>query len=163
MSLLFFITVTMFITDIVRINNIEAEVVKIHNIQTKQNIISPEVQVYLSTVKYSKEYNVPTKYALRMLYHESTYRGPIDKDYNANLISNQNALGAAQVMLSTANSMSDSVLTYDQVLYDIDLNIKVSMKYLSTLYAKYHRWDIAFGVYNTGHKVVNDYAKSITK
>ena len=64
---------------------------------TNMDQAEPEVQMYYYIKKYSKQYNIPTKYAFSVAYIESLYRGPCDKNYKHNVTSCCGALGPMQI------------------------------------------------------------------
>ena len=120
----------------------------------------PQVELYYSIIKYSKEYNVPEGYLFAIAKHETGYQGPNDNQYKSNLVSSANAVGAMQIKLSTAK-MFDKDITYDQLKNNIDSNVKISAMALRHLYKYYGDWQLAFGAYNTGRPLKNDYSKYV--
>lgn len=128
----------------------------------KLNTSSPPcLQVYNSIQKYAKKYNVPLKYAYGIAYKETHYCGPFHWEYNQRLGSSAGALGAMQIMPSTAQMMwkgSEVKVTDKKILTDIDFNVETSMKLCRHLYDKYGDWKTVFGCYNTGRPMINDYA-----
>ena len=86
---------------------------KIKSIEEKTNVESASIllnheptciQMYYYIEKYSKQYNIPRKYAYGIAYRETGYRGPFHWRYNHKLTSSAGALGPIQIMPSTAIS-----------------------------------------------------------
>jgi soluble lytic murein transglycosylase-like protein len=115
------------------------------------------VQVYHYIKKYCKFYNVPERIAFKVAGLETSYKGPTTK-YKHNLVSNANALGPMQLMFTTAQYMSDTKITKNQVRNNTELNVKLGVKYLSYLHKRYSNWKVVLGYYNTGKPIINDYA-----
>jgi soluble lytic murein transglycosylase-like protein len=92
-------------------------------------------------------------------YRETRYQGPFDWNYNGKLISVSGAKGPMQIMPSTANYVSGKKISQKDLLYNIDLNVQISMKLLSKLHKQYKDWAVICGYYNTGLPIINDYAK----
>jgi soluble lytic murein transglycosylase-like protein len=122
---------------------------------------APSLKLFYSLEKYSEEYGVPIEIAMGIAEHETGYKGPFDWDYNPALSSSANAYGAMQIQVPTANGVSDSPVTKYDLLNDVDLNAKLSMRIISKLKRKYGSWELALGAYNTGRPIVNGYARSI--
>lgn len=131
--------------------------------QRVQNRIQgpPCVQVYRAIEKYAPENGVPKRIAYNVALHETGYKGPLDIKYKANLVSSTGAAGPMQILPSTATYLAGRKVSREELLTDVNLNVKLSMKMLSDLKKRYGSWDIALGYYNTGYPVVNDYARSI--
>jgi len=122
----------------------------------------PSLRMYDAIVKYSKKYKVPKKYAFGIAYQETRYSGPFDWKYKPSQTSNVGAVGPMQIMPSTAKMMwKDSVFSERDLQYNIDFNVKTSMKILRYLYDQYGDWKKVFGYYNTGKPIINDYAISV--
>lgn len=111
--------------------------------------------------KYSKIYKIPKKYMYALIYQETRYMGPNQKHYKHNQVSSANALGPMQIKLSTAQYMVDQHITRDALLNDVETNIHTSFKIVRKLKNKYKSWALAFGAYNTGKPVNNEYAQNI--
>jgi len=139
----------------------------IENIEThvkrKQiNINTPPcLQIYYSVKKYCEIYNIPEDYMFSLLYQESRYQGPMHWNYKVNHVSEMNALGPAQILLSTARGINKDTVSAKRLQNDIDYNIKTSCKFLRRLKDKYNDWKIVFGYYNTGQLLINQYALNI--
>ena len=121
----------------------------------------PEVQMYYYINKYSKEYDIPTKYAFSVAYIESLYKGPCDKNYKHNVTSYCGALGPMQIMPATAKLVHGKSINKAQLKNDIEFNVKTSMMLLQILHKKYKNWGVVFGAYNTGRPYVNKYARRV--
>jgi soluble lytic murein transglycosylase-like protein len=119
------------------------------------------VKMFNSIEKYSKEYNIPIKYALGVAYAETRYQGPFHWNYHPDQKSIAGALGPMQIMPSTANSVWDMNISKSELNSNIDLNVETSMKVLRRLYDKYKDWKLVFGCYNTGRPCVNEYANRV--
>lgn len=121
----------------------------------------PSLQMYNCIEKYSVKYNIPRNYAYGIAYKETRYLGPFHWDYNHKQGSSAGALGAMQIMPSTAEMMwkgTNVKVTNNKILTDIEFNIETSMKLCRRLYDKYHDWKTVFGCYNTGQVLINQYA-----
>jgi len=66
-----------------------------------------------------------------------------------------------QIQVPTASYTWGKAVTSKQLLNDLELNVKISMKLLSTLYKKYENWGLVLGCYNTGRPMINGYALKI--
>jgi soluble lytic murein transglycosylase-like protein len=117
-----------------------------------QNSESPYcLQLYHLIEKYSDEYNVA--------YKETRYMGPFHWKYNPKQTSHAGAIGAMQIMPRTANWVEKKNISKKDLMNDLELNVKISMKLLSDLHKKYKDWGITCGYYNTGYPIVNEYAQ----
>jgi soluble lytic murein transglycosylase-like protein len=121
-------------------------------------IVPVSLKIYFLIEKYSEEYNIPKYVAYNIDYKETTYRGPFDWSYNAELVSVSGAVGPMQIIPSTASYINKEKINKDTLLTDLDLNVMTSMKYLRYLKNRYKSWDVVCGFYNTGKPVVNKYA-----
>jgi soluble lytic murein transglycosylase-like protein len=121
----------------------------------------PCVRMYDAINKWSSIYNIPKHYAYGIAYKETSYRGPFDWKYRHNRTSCVGAIGAMQIMPSTANFIWKQKISKDRLMNDIDFNVQSSMKYLRQLYNIYGDWKITFGYYNTGYPKVNQYALDV--
>ena len=138
--------------------NISASEKRIHTADFSSTI--PQVELYYSIVKYSKQYKIPEGYLFAIAQHESGYRGLNDINYKHDLTSSANAVGPMQVKFSTAR-MFDKQITYDKLKNNIDSNVRISAMLLRYLYDRYGDWQLAFGAYNTGKPVKNTYSKFV--
>jgi hypothetical protein len=126
--------------------------------------VSPCVEVFDLIQKYSKVYDVPIRFVLRCAKVESGYRGPDQSDYNPYLISSADALGAMQVLLSTARYIwNDNTITKDKLLYDNDFNIKTAVMYMRYLYDRYNSWESVFSYYGQGFVGKSNYNSYVKK
>jgi soluble lytic murein transglycosylase-like protein len=129
------------------------------------------VQIYEYTQKYCKEYNVPETIAFGILKLETGYEGPSHFDYNINQTSSGNARGPYQLLVSTAKDMYEVLglgprkdVTAKLLLSDVELNVKLGVRYLRWINDNVSsNWKITCGFYNTGYKVVNQYAIIATR
>jgi soluble lytic murein transglycosylase-like protein len=117
------------------------------------------LQVYTSIEKYSKQYDIPKYIAYNIAYLETTYQGPFDWRYHGKLTSYVGAKGPMQIMPKTADWITGKNITQKELLHNIDLNVKISMKLLHKLRKQYNDWGLICGYYNTGYPRVNDYAR----
>lgn len=143
---------------------------KIKSIEEKTNVESasillnhepPCIQMYYYIEQYSKQYNIPRKYAYGIAYKETGYRGPFHWKYNHKQVSYAGAMGPMQIMPSTAKSVNGYYVSNEKLTSDIKFNVETSMKLLQKLKNKYGSWEVAFGVYNTGRPMVNQYAMDV--
>lgn len=122
----------------------------------------PSLRVYYRLKQYSKEYDIPFGIALRVALKETGYRNPFNFNYQHDQVSFANAYGPVQVQLRTARwFFNDDTIQKEDLLYNIDFNIKIGMSYLRSKYDIYGDWLYALGYYNTGYKKINDYAINI--
>lgn len=128
------------------------------------SLAPPSIQTYEYFMSAAEKYNIPRQIVLGILKLETTFKHPLDLKYNPHRTSSAKAYGPAQVQLATARwVMGDNSITREDLLYNIELNAEISMKYIRMLFNRYHDWNTALGFYNTGYAVVNDYATKITK
>ena len=118
------------------------------------------MKLYFCIEKYSKQYKIPSGYLYSIAYHETKYGGPNNFNYTPNHTSSGNAYGPMQVVLSTAR-MFDKNITKEELLLDIDSNVKISAQLLRHLYNTYGDWQTAFGAYNTGSPIKNGYSQFV--
>jgi len=132
------------------------------NPNATSKMIPPCLQMHYCIEKYAEEYDVPKQYAYGIAKQETEYRGPFQWSYNQSRISPVGALGAMQIMPSTAKLMwPRRKVTREMLLNDIDFNVQTSMKIIRHLYNTYGSWKLAFGAYNTGRPMVNGYAINV--
>lgn len=117
------------------------------------------LQLYHLIEKYSDEYNIPKYIAYNVAYKETRYMGPFHWKYNPKQTSHAGAIGAMQIMPRTANWVEKRNISRKELMNDLELNVKISMKLLSDLHKKYKDWGITCGYYNTGYPIVNEYAQ----
>lgn len=162
------IVVTLFVCGLIInmwLNKDEAQEQSINVPLSKVDIYAPPcLQMYNCIEKYATKYKIPKNYAYGIAYKETRYLGPFHWEYNQKQGSNAGALGAMQIMPSTASMMwkdTDTKVTNQRILNDIEFNVETSMKLCRKLYDKYHDWEIVFGCYNTGQVLVNQYARDV--
>ncbi len=100
----------------------------------------PSVQVYYYTKIYCENFGVPETVAFGVVKLETSYKGPDKLDYNPSQTSPANARGPYQLLLSTAKDMYELLklgprheLTSDMLLTDVELNVKLGIRYLKWL------------------------------
>jgi hypothetical protein len=139
-----------------------SEVIEDIVIRKKININDPPcLQVYSSVKKYCRVYQIPEEYMFSLLYQESRYQGPFHWEYKTNHISQMNAFGPAQILLSTARGINKDTVSVDKLKNNINYNIETACKFIRRLKDKYKDWKTVFGYYNTGQPIVNQYALNI--
>lgn len=144
-----------------RIQDHQKELITISS-QNITEVSPPCLRMYDAIIKYSEEYGIPQRYAFGIAFEETRYGGPFDWKYKHSQVSSVGAVGPMQIMPSTAkNIWKDSLFTDSRLRNDIDFNVKTSMAILKELYIRYGDWKIAFGYYNTGKPIVNEYAENV--
>jgi len=141
------------------------ELININKIQSVDliQLSPPHLKVYHSINKYAPENDVPFNVAFGIVREETGYKNPLDFTYSHSQTSPTGAEGPFQFIMSTAKYVAnDRSLTRTEVRYNIELNAKLSMKYISDLFSRYRSWPVALGYYNTGYPVINGYAVRIT-
>ena len=122
----------------------------------------PCLQMFYAIEKYAPKYDIPKKYAYGIAYNETRYEGPFQWTYNHKLTSSVGAEGPMQIMPSTAKMLfPEREITSEDLRTDIDFNVECSMKLLKRLHDTYGDWKLAFGYYNTGTPLVNEYAMNV--
>lgn len=97
---------------------------------------------------YAEEYNVDENLIYAVIKAES--------NFDENAVSNKNALGLMQIMEDTAkdiakkNNIKVDENNARQDILDINNNINIGTKYLSTLLEKYQNTELALAAYNAG-------------
>jgi soluble lytic murein transglycosylase-like protein len=126
----------------------------------------PSLKMYYYLKKYAKMYNIPEEYAFAIAYHETRYQGPFHRDYNWSVTSTAGAVGPMQIIPKYGKIYAKKYLrrniTDQELKDDIELNIQISMLMMQDWF-KMSRgdWKLAFGGYNTGKLLVNQYALNI--
>ena len=145
------------------ISMIEERVTEKKKVEISQPLIYPPcVEMHHSIEKYMQIYQVPRHISYGVAFHETSYKGPLDWNYNQAKISSAGALGPMQMMYATAKSLfPEEDFSKEKLLKDIDFNVHCSMKFLRHLYDKYGDWKIVLGAYNTGKPCVNTYAENV--
>jgi len=121
----------------------------------------PSQQMVISIHKYAKIYKIPVDYLYAVAYHETGYRGPEHTSYNPAQKSKAGALGAMQIMPTTANDVHKKKVSKQKLMADVDFNVMTSAKLIRQLKNRYKDWATVFGYYNTGYPIVNEYAESV--
>ena len=94
---------------------------------------------------YAEAYGVPETLVYAVIRTES--------DFESGAVSGAGAIGLMQLMPSTFQWLTDDKLfehLEDGMLYDPETNIRYGTYYLSLLYDRYGRWDLALAAYNGG-------------
>lgn len=121
----------------------------------------PCLQMYFYIKKYAEIYDIPLEYAYGLAYQETGYRGPFHWKYDHKQTSSVGALGPMQIMDPTADWLAGENINHTQLKEDIELNVRLSLKYLRYLKDKYIDWKKVFGAYNSGKPIINQYALNI--
>lgn len=122
------------------------------NTLTIKILYKKEYSEYVS--KYSQEYNVDENLIYALIKAESNFQ--------ADAVSNKNALGLMQLMPSTAEEVANKnkiELTGENIL-EPDVNINIGTKYISTLLEKYECVEVALAAYNAGIGNVDKWIES---
>ena len=104
---------------------------------------------------YEEEYNVEENLIFAVIKAES--------NFDPNAVSNRNAIGLMQLMEETAKDVArknDIEINYNNVkddLCDVNKNINIGTKYLSTLIEKYKNKELALAAYNAGIGTVDNW------
>ena len=94
---------------------------------------------------YAEKYGVPETLVYAVIRTES--------DFESGAVSGAGAVGLMQLMPSTFKWLTDDMLfehLESGMLYDPETNIRYGTYYLSLLYDRYGRWDLALAAYNGG-------------
>ena len=124
---------------------------------------SPSIQMYFYIKQYAEEYKIPESYAFAVAFQETGYKGPLDLNYDHKQTSKTGALGPMQIMPATARYVEGREIKHSDLKSNIRLNVEISMKLLRKLKDQYGTWGLAFGAYNTGKPIVNQYAENVLK
>jgi soluble lytic murein transglycosylase-like protein len=128
--------------------------------ESKYDIKTPKSLIMFDLIeRYSTEYNIPKYIAYNIAYKETRYKGPFHWRYNPYQVSYAGAIGAMQIMPGTSRLINKKSVPKEKLMYDLEFNVKTSMKLLNKLYKKYQNWSTVCGCYNTGKPIVNDYAR----
>lgn len=119
---------------------------EVHKIVIKQ-IYPKKYSEYVE--KYSDEYDVDSLLIYAIIKAESNFKPDV--------ISKSNAVGLMQLMDATAKDMANKLgMEYkEEDLKNPEINIKLGVKYFSTLYDKYKNIPISLTAYNAGSGNVN--------
>lgn len=122
---------------------------------------SPAIQMYFYIKKYAKQYDIPESYAFACAYQETRYKGPLHLNYVHTQTSYAGAVGPMQIIPKWAHAFAGRTVSESELKNNIRLNVEISMKMLKKWHSIYHDWELAFGAYNTGRPVRNEYARAI--
>ena len=104
---------------------------------------------------YAQEYDVEENLIYAVIKAES--------NFNNEAISNREAIGLMQIVKETAidvankNQIEVDIDNIEEELLDIDTNIHIGTKYLSTLLTQYGNIEVALSAYNAGIGTVNNW------
>ena len=104
---------------------------------------------------YAEEYNVEKNLIYAVIKAES--------NFDSKAVSNREAIGLMQIVEETAidvakrNQIEIDTENITEELLDIDNNINIGTKYLSTLLTQYGNMEIALAAYNAGIGTVNNW------
>lgn len=137
------------------------QVKKLAITESRASVVGPpNVELFFALKKYSAEYNVPERYAFAIAKNETSYNGLLHWNYKHSQVSDVNALGPMQVLLSTARLFDRSV-TKEELQHNIDKNVKISMQILSHNKRVFGSWKRAIAAYNTGNpNIENSYVRN---
>lgn len=125
----------------------------------------PSLKMYYCLKKYSKMYNIPEEYAFAIAYQETRYQGPFHKDYSWSMTSTAGAVGPMQIIprygKSYAKKYLNREITDQELNEDIELNVQISMLMIRDWKDMSGDWRLAFGGYNTGKLLINQYAINV--
>lgn len=97
-----------------------------------------------------EELNIPKQIAFKLANIESSFHIS-NKNYDPFVESSSGALGIMQITLPTAKSISKvKSIKKEDVLYDVDLNIRLGLKYLRQMHNQFGDWHLAILAYNCG-------------
>jgi soluble lytic murein transglycosylase-like protein len=116
------------------------------------------LQMYSYIEKYSKEYKVPRHVAYNVAYRETGYRGPFHWSYTTKHVSSMGAVGPMQIIPVYAPPFAGKVVSSEELMNSVELNVRVSMKMLRHWYSLSRDWNLSCGGYNSGKLIVNEYA-----
>ena len=104
---------------------------------------------------YAEEYDVEENLIYAVIKAES--------NFDSNAVSNKSAIGLMQIVEETAidvanrNQIEIDTENVVEELLDIDNNINIGTKYLSTLLTQYGNIEVALAAYNAGIGTVNNW------
>jgi soluble lytic murein transglycosylase-like protein len=137
---------------------------RINNLEDRLYFTSETVslQMHESIEHWSDSFNIPKYIAYNLAYKETGYRGPFHWGYNPKQVSNMGAVGPMQIIPRYAHYFAGRKVTEKELMEDIDLNVKISMKMLRYWYNIHHDWTLSCGAYNSGKPIRNEYAVYIS-
>jgi soluble lytic murein transglycosylase-like protein len=111
-------------------------------------------------------YNIPEEYAFAIAYQETRYQGPFHRDYSWSMTSTAGAVGPMQIIpkygITYAKKYLNRDVTANDLNEDIELNVHISMLMIRDWKnMSKGDWKLAFGGYNTGKLLVNQYALNV--
>lgn len=104
---------------------------------------------------YAEEYDVEENLIYAVIKAES--------NFDSNAVSNRDAIGLMQIVEETAidvakkNNIDIDTDNIEEEILDIDNNINIGTKYLSTLLKQYGNIEVALAAYNAGIGTVNNW------
>ena len=104
---------------------------------------------------YAEEYNVEENLIYAVIKAES--------NFDSSAVSNRDAIGLMQIVEETAidvakkNNIDIDTENIEEEILDIDNNINIGTKYLSTLLTQYGNIEVALAAYNAGIGTVNNW------
>lgn len=97
---------------------------------------------------YSEQYNIEENLIFAVIKAES--------NFDADAVSNKGAMGVMQLMEETAKDVANKsrieldITNIEQEMLNVDNNINIGTKYLSTLLERYGNKEVALAAYNAG-------------
>ena len=104
---------------------------------------------------YAEEYDVEENLIYAVIKAES--------NFDSRAVSNKDAIGLMQIVEDTAidvakkNNIDIDTENIEEEILDVDNNINIGTKYLSTLLAQYGNIEVALAAYNAGIGTVNNW------
>ena len=104
---------------------------------------------------YAEQYNVEENLIFAVIKAES--------NFDADAVSNKGAMGVMQLMEETARDVANKsgieldITNMEQEMLNVDNNINIGTKYLSTLLERYGNKEVALAAYNAGIGNVNNW------
>ena len=104
---------------------------------------------------YAEEYDVEENLIYAVIKAES--------NFESQAVSNRDAIGLMQIVEETAidvakkNNIDIDTENIEEEILDIDNNINIGTKYLSTLLTQYENIEVALAAYNAGIGTVNNW------
>ena len=104
---------------------------------------------------YAEEYDVEENLIYALIKAES--------NFESQAVSNRDAIGLMQIVEETAvdvekkNNIEINTENIEEEILDIDNNINIGTKYLSTLLTQYGNIEVALAAYNAGIGTVNNW------
>ena len=109
---------------------------------------------------YAEEYDVEENLIYAVIKAES--------NFESQAVSNRDAIGLMQIVEETAidvakkNNIDIDTENIEEEILDIDNNINIGTKYLSTLLTQYGNIEVSLAAYNAGIGTVNNWIKEGT-